>query len=87
MWTALVLAATVAVAADLDAEVAEAAGAWRIARRAIRFFYYVPAGEYAGALANPDRVVLGDTRIDADLPERLPSYAEFQARRNPARSR
>jgi len=30
MWTALVLAATVAVAADLDAEVAEAAGAWRL---------------------------------------------------------
>lgn len=62
-------------------------GAWRIAHRAIRFFYYVPAAGYPGALTQTDRVVLGAKRVDADIPEPLPSYAGFETRRNAARSR
>ena len=55
-------------------------GAWRFARRVIRFLYYVPAAEYDGALARPDRVVAGDRRLAADYPEDLPAWKDFDAR-------
>ena len=55
-------------------------GAWRFARRVISFLYYVPAAEYDGALARPDRVVAGDDRLAADYPEQLPAWKAFDAR-------
>jgi len=55
-------------------------GAWRFARRELRFLYYVPVTEYAGALARPDRVAAGADRIAADYPETLPAWQAFAAR-------
>lgn len=55
-------------------------GAWRFARRIISFFYYVPAAEYHGSLAQTDRVVFGDSRLPADYPEALAAWKEFDAK-------
>ncbi len=55
-------------------------GAWRFARRELRFLYYVPVAEYDGALARPDRVASGADRIPADYPESLPAWQGFAAR-------
>jgi uncharacterized protein (TIGR02246 family) len=56
------------------------AGTWRIARREIRFLYYVPAADYVGALTRKNRVAAGDRHIAADYPEALPSWQAFDAR-------
>ncbi|MCB1397888.1 MAG: nuclear transport factor 2 family protein [Rhodobacteraceae bacterium] len=58
-------------------------GAWRISRRAINFFYYVPAGDYTDALTQPERVVIGDRRVAADFPEGLATWRAFESRRAP----
>ena len=55
-------------------------GRWRFAARTIRFLYYVPVGEYRGALGRPDRVVAGDARLSADYPESLSVWQAFDAR-------
>lgn len=55
-------------------------GAWRIAKRTIRFLFYVPVTEYGSALTRPDRVVVGDRRLAADYPETLPAWEAFAAR-------
>lgn len=55
-------------------------GRWKFARRVISFLYYVPAAEYDGALARPDRVVVGDRRLRADYPEPLPAWQDFARR-------
>jgi ketosteroid isomerase-like protein len=54
-------------------------GDWRIARRTISFLYYVPVEDYARALTRADRVRLGERRVQADLPEALPSWRAFAA--------
>ncbi|MCB1388683.1 MAG: nuclear transport factor 2 family protein [Rhodobacteraceae bacterium] len=54
-------------------------GAWRIARRVLNFFYYVPAADYAEALARPDRVVVGERRHAADYPENTDTWHAFHA--------
>jgi ketosteroid isomerase-like protein len=54
-------------------------GDWRIARRMIRFLYYVPVDQYANALTRPERVWIGERLVDADLPETLPSWRAFMA--------
>jgi uncharacterized protein (TIGR02246 family) len=58
-------------------------GAWRFARRELRFLYYVPAAEYGTALSRPDRVVAGGARVAADYPETLPAWQAFAARHAP----
>ncbi|HPD93172.1 MAG: nuclear transport factor 2 family protein [Rhodobacter sp.] len=54
---------------------------WRIARRVLNFFYYVPAADYAEALARPDRVVVAQGRIAADYPEKTDTWRAFAGRR------
>ncbi|MCB1362289.1 MAG: nuclear transport factor 2 family protein [Rhodobacter sp.] len=56
-------------------------GAWRIARRVLHFFYYVPAADYAQALTRPDRVVVSEGRVAADYPESSDTWRAFAARR------
>jgi len=53
------------------------AGRWRIARREIRFLYYVPVAEYATALASRKRVAMRGDRVPADFPEQLEAWQAF----------
>lgn len=52
-------------------------GSWRFAKRTISFLYYLPANEYEGVLTRIDRVVVGDTRLSADYPEKLAAWQQF----------
>jgi len=54
-------------------------GRWRIARREIRFLYYVPLAEYPTALRSRNRVAMRGDRVPADYPEQLPAWRAFDA--------
>jgi len=54
-------------------------GRWRIARREIRFLYYVPVAEYPTALGSRNRVAMRGERVPADYPEQLPVWRAFDA--------
>ena len=43
-------------------------GAWRIADRLLKFFYYLPVDEYTAALPARDRMRAYGEAQDADLP-------------------
>jgi len=51
-------------------------GAWKFEKRVLSFFYYVPANEYAEALAGPLRQRAYGDRRPADYPESLPTWVE-----------
>ena len=53
-------------------------GAWKFSRRTINFFYYVKTEDYLESLNNPMRVTMGDKKIQADIPESVPAWIEFQ---------
>ncbi len=55
------------------------AGRWRIARREIRFLYYVPFSEYATARTSRNRLTMRGERLPADYPETLPAWQAFDA--------
>lgn len=55
-------------------------GRWSFAKRSISFLYYVPVADYNGALAERDRVSVGDDRIPADYPEPLAAWQAFEAK-------
>jgi ketosteroid isomerase-like protein len=57
-------------------------GSWRFAKRSISFLYYVPVSEYDGALSRQDRVFAGERRLPADYPESLPTWIDFDAKKN-----
>ena len=53
---------------------------WQFARREISFLYYVPASEYTSGLNSAQRLTFGDRRIEADYPENLQAWRNFEAR-------
>ena len=53
------------------------AGRWLFARREIQFLYYVPAKDYLQAMTKRQRLFFGDAWFDADYPEQLPAWREF----------
>ena len=53
-------------------------GSWKFLKRTINFFYYVKTEDYLESLNNPMRVNMGEGTIAADIPESIPSWAEFQ---------
>ena len=55
-------------------------GSWFFARREIQFLYYVPATEYSQSLNQPQRVVMGEQRLDADYPEKIAPWRNFADR-------
>lgn len=54
-------------------------GRWFIARREIRFLYYVPVTEYATALKSRNRLTMRGEQLPADYPEALPVWQAFDA--------
>lgn len=53
-------------------------GIWRIARRTLKFLYYVPVGEYPEALGSKNRMrAYGDQR-PADYPESFDCYNNWR---------
>jgi ketosteroid isomerase-like protein len=54
-------------------------GRWYIARREIRFLYYVPVSEYPSALKTRNRLTMRGERLPADYPEALPVWQAFDA--------
>ncbi|MHB9879972.1 nuclear transport factor 2 family protein [Pacificimonas sp. ICDLI1SI03] len=55
-------------------------GLWRFAKRTIHYLYYVPATEYANGLNQDKRVVVNGIAKEADYPENLPTWQEFQTK-------
>jgi ketosteroid isomerase-like protein len=53
-------------------------GSWKFLKRTINFFYYVKTEDYLESLNDPMRVNMGEGKISADIPESIPSWAEFQ---------
>lgn len=53
-------------------------GAWRFAERLLSFMYYVPVEDYASAMGRLDRNRAGATPVDADWPEKQPTWTEFR---------
>jgi ketosteroid isomerase-like protein len=53
-------------------------GKWKFRSRKLSFFYYLPVHEYAQTLNNLARVTVGREKCDADFPEKLPSWQEFE---------
>lgn len=53
------------------------AGTWRFARREVSFLYYVPARDFATALASPTRLTVQGRRQPSDYPESLPAWQDF----------
>ena len=52
-------------------------GRWLFARRVIQFLYYVPAKDYLQGMTKKRRLFFGDAWFDADYPEGLPTWREF----------
>ena len=50
---------------------------WLFSRRVIQFLYYVPAEQYPGGLNRKQRLYFGGAWMDADYPEGLPAWQEF----------
>ena len=61
-----------------DDEYRRVDGRWLIARRSIRFLYYVPAEKYLEALKSKRRLCFEGAWSDADYPESLPAWQEFE---------
>ena len=59
-------------------------GEWLFAKRVIHFLYYVPFVDYTRGLVEENRVVIGDQRLPADYPERLPAWLSFVEQHGPA---
>lgn len=55
------------------------AGRWRIDRRVIGYFYYMPVTEYAVALGSPLRMRAFADPKPADYPEPLPTWTTWDA--------
>ncbi|MBX3528989.1 MAG: nuclear transport factor 2 family protein [Rhizobiaceae bacterium] len=53
-------------------------GAWRIHRRMLSYFYYMPVGEYAEGLGSPMRMRAYGDRRPADYPEKLPTWTTWE---------
>jgi len=58
-------------------------GKWRFADRLLSFLYYVPADEYAGALASSLKMRVYDRPTEGDWPESLPSWQAYHDRDDP----
>ncbi len=63
-----------------DDEYRRVAGQWLFARRSIRFLYYVPAERYLQALKGKERVCFEGAWFQADYPEDLPAWQDFERR-------
>ena len=54
---------------------------WKFAARTISFLYYVPVEHYPGILGKPDRNHAYAAPMQADFPERLPSWIAYEKAR------
>ena len=52
-------------------------GRWLFSRRVIQFLYYVPAKDYPQGMTKRRRLFFGDAWLEADYPENLPAWREF----------
>ena len=59
------------------------AGQWLFAKRVITFLYYLPVTEFGDGLTQEHRVFLGDNRVAADFPEKLPAWQDFIEQHGP----
>lgn len=53
-------------------------GSWRFSQREIHFLYYVPADKYTSGLNSKVRLKKGDSWEEADYPEKLEVWQEFE---------
>ena len=53
-------------------------GVWRFAERVLSFMYYLPIEDYSAALGRLDRNRASDKPLQADYPERLPTWVEYR---------
>ena len=60
-----------------DDEYRRVNGQWLFSRRSIRFLYYVPAERYLDALKKRKRLCFEGVWFEADYPEELPAWQEF----------
>ncbi len=58
-------------------------GRWRFSKRVLKFLYYVPVADFGNSLTQENRVALGDDRIAADFPEKLPAWQAFLDQHGP----
>ena len=61
-----------------DDEYRRVGGRWLFSRRSIRFLYYVPAERYLEALKGRQRLCFEGAWFQADYPEDLPAWQEFE---------
>ncbi len=60
-------------------------GQWLFSRRSIRFLYYVPAENYRDALSSRKRLCFEGDWLEADYPEDLPAWQDFERNHGNAR--
>ena len=63
-----------------DDEYQRVDGRWHFSRRSIRFLYYVPEENYRDALSSRKRLCFEGDWKEADYPEDLPAWQEFDRR-------
>lgn len=61
-----------------DDEYRRVDGHWLFSRRSIRFLYYVPAENYRDALSSRKRLCFEGDWQEADYPEELPAWQDFE---------
>ena len=65
------------VAMKYNASCRRVDGSWRFSRREIQFLYYVPAEKCLQGLSRKQRLFYGGDWKDADYPEALPAWQDF----------
>tara|TARA_Y100001970_G_scaffold6943_2_gene7968 strand:- start:24545 stop:25102 length:558 start_codon:yes stop_codon:yes gene_type:complete len=61
-----------------DDEYSKKEGRWKFSKRTINFFYYVKTNEYVEDLLQRKRVTTAEGKVEADIPESVPAWVEFQ---------
>jgi hypothetical protein len=59
-------------------------GRWVFAKRVLNFLYYVPVAQYPQVFADPMRITVNGNRIQADYPENLPAWQDFERKHRAA---
>ncbi len=57
-------------------------GQWLFSRRVIQFLYYVPVESYSKGLSKKQRLFHAGSWVNADYPEELPAWREFERKYN-----
>ena len=59
-------------------------GRWVFVKRVLNFLYYVPVEQYPQVFADPMRITVNGNRIQADYPENLPAWQDFERKHRSA---